>query len=69
MDKIEDEGILKKGQLLFTAYLVLVPAFVFTLSYGISFFRPMITFRYLWPISAPFFFALAAVFIYCVHSW
>ncbi|MDR0721479.1 MAG: glycosyltransferase family 39 protein, partial [Treponema sp.] len=69
MDKIEDEGILKKGQLLFTAYLVLVPAFVFALSYGISFFRPMITFRYLWPISAPFFFALAAVFIYCVHSW
>jgi hypothetical protein len=68
MDKIADTGILKKEQLLFTAYIVLVPAFIFTLSYGISFFRPMITFRYLWPISAPFFFALAAVFIYCVQS-
>jgi hypothetical protein len=68
MDKLADAGIFKKKPLLFTAYIVLVPAFVFALSYGISFFRPMIAFRYLWPINVPFFFALLAVFMYCVHS-
>ncbi|MHB9293434.1 hypothetical protein Holit_02556 [Hollandina sp. SP2] len=68
MDKIKDTGILEKGQLVFMAYILLVPAFIFTLSFGISFFRPMISFRYLWPINAPFFFTLAAVFIYCVRS-
>jgi hypothetical protein len=68
MDKTRDTGILKKEQLLFTAYILLVPAFIFTLSFVISFFRPMITFRYLWPINAPFFFALAAVFVFCIYS-
>jgi hypothetical protein len=68
IDKIKDTGIRKKEQLVFTAYILLVPAFIFTLSYGISFFRPMISFRYLWPINAPFFFTLAAMFIYYVHS-
>jgi 4-amino-4-deoxy-L-arabinose transferase-like glycosyltransferase len=68
MDKIKDTGILKHEQLLFTAYILLVPACIFTLSYGISFFRPMISFRYLWPINGPFFFTLAAVFIYGVQS-
>jgi hypothetical protein len=67
-DKIKDAGILKEKQLLFLIYIVLIPAFIFTLSYGISFFKPMIAFRYLWPVNAPFFFALAAVFIFCIHS-
>jgi hypothetical protein len=68
MDKIADTGILKKEQFLFVAYLVLVPAFIFTLAYVISFVRPMITFRYLWPINAPFFFVLSAAFIFCISS-
>jgi hypothetical protein len=68
IDKTEKTGILKKEQILFAAYIILIPAFVFTLSYVISFFRPMISFRYLWPVSAPFFFALAALCIRCVHS-
>jgi hypothetical protein len=67
-DRIKKTGILKKEQILFAAYIILIPAFIFTLSYGISFFRPMISFRYLWPVNAPFFFALAAVCVRCVHS-
>jgi hypothetical protein len=68
VDTIHKTGILKEKQCLFAAYIILIPAFIFTLSYGISFFRPMITFRYLWPVNAPFFFALAAAGIFCVHS-
>jgi hypothetical protein len=64
-------GMLKKKQrsCAFVAYSILVPAFIFTLSYGLSFFRPMISFRYLWPVNAPFFFALAAALVFCVHSF
>ena len=51
----------------FTAYLLLTPAFIFMLAYVISFVRPMITFRYLWPINAPFCFALAAVGIFFIY--
>jgi hypothetical protein len=68
MDKIRRMGLQRQEQLLFAAYNILIPAFVFTLSYGISFFRPMITFRYLWPINAPFFFALAALLVFCASS-
>jgi hypothetical protein len=68
MDRITEAGILKKEQHLFVAYIVLVPAFIFILSYVISFFRPMIAFRYLWPVNVPFFFALAAIFIFCISS-
>jgi len=52
----------------FTAYLLLTPAFIFILAYVISFVRPMIAFRYLWPISAPFCFALAAAGIFFIQS-
>jgi hypothetical protein len=63
------EGILpKQEQVLFTSYIMLVPAFIFILSYGISFFKPMISFRYLWPINVPFFFALTAMLISCISS-
>jgi hypothetical protein len=68
VDMIHKTGMLKEKQCLFTAYIILIPAFIFTLSYGISFFRPMIAFRYLWPVNAPFFFALAAAGVFCVHS-
>jgi hypothetical protein len=60
--------ILKDKQFYFVAYLVLVPSLIFTLSYLISFFKPMITFRYLWPVNAPFCFALAAVIVSCIGS-
>ncbi|MDR0663782.1 MAG: glycosyltransferase family 39 protein [Spirochaetaceae bacterium] len=69
MGRIKEAGILKKEQLLFAAYSALIPVFIFTLSYVISFVRPMISFRYLWPVNAPFFFALVAIGIFCVHSW
>jgi hypothetical protein len=61
-------GLRKPEQLVFAAYMVLIPAFIFTLSFGISFFKPMITFRYLWPINAPFFFTLAALFVCGISS-
>jgi hypothetical protein len=68
INKIREAGILKKGQFLFIGYIVFIPAFIFILAYGISFIRPMISFRYLWPINAPFFFALSAVVIFCLCS-
>jgi hypothetical protein len=68
MEKARDVGIQKQEQFLFLAYIVLVPACIFALSYVISFVRPLIAFRYLWPVNAPFFFALAAVFVSCVYS-
>jgi hypothetical protein len=64
-EKIRNAGILKQEQSVFVSYLVLVPACIFTLSYVISFVRPLIAFRYLWPVNAPFFFALAAVVVSC----
>jgi hypothetical protein len=67
-EKILDAGILKQERFLFVLYLVLVPALIFTLSFVISFVRPLIASRYLWPVNAPFFFALAAVFVSCAAS-
>jgi hypothetical protein len=67
-DKVKEAGILNQEQLLFVGYLVLVPALVFTLSFVISFVRPLIAVRYLWPVNAPFFFALAAVLVSCAAS-
>ncbi|MDR1196134.1 MAG: glycosyltransferase family 39 protein [Endomicrobium sp.] len=69
INKIKDAGTQKPEQLLFTVYCLIIPAFIFTLSYVISFFKPMITFRYLWPINAPFFFALAGILVVFVSSY
>jgi hypothetical protein len=49
--------------LYFTPYCILIPAFIFCCAFLISLVKPMITFRYLWPICAPYLFALAAVCI------
>jgi hypothetical protein len=68
-DKVKEAGIVKPEQFLFAGYLLLVPACIFTLSFAISFVRPMITLRYLWPVNAPFFFALAAVLVSCAVSY
>ena len=57
----------ENNQKSFTAYLLLTPAFIFMLAYVISFIRPMIAFRYLWPINAPFCFALAATGIFLIY--
>jgi hypothetical protein len=61
-------NILQKNQIPFAAYLLTLPAFIFMLAYLISFVKPLITFRYLWPINAPFCFALAAIGIFCIHK-
>jgi hypothetical protein len=61
-------GVVADTQRPFIAYLILIPAFMFTLAFGISFFKPMIQFRYLWPISAPFCFAFAAALVYCLGT-
>jgi hypothetical protein len=52
----------------FTAYLLLTPVFIFMLAFVISFFKPMISFRYVWPICAPFGFALAAAGIFLIQA-
>jgi hypothetical protein len=49
--------------LYFAPYCILAPTFIFCFAFLISLVKPMITFRYLLPICAPYFFALAAVFI------
>jgi len=66
-------GVLKNNQYQnnqyqFVSYLILIPVFIFTLALGISFFKPMIDFRYLWPVNAPLCFALAAALIYCIST-
>jgi 4-amino-4-deoxy-L-arabinose transferase-like glycosyltransferase len=60
--------ILRDDQIPFAAYLLILPAFIFTLAFLISFVKPLIAFRYLWPISAPFCFALASAIIFSVHK-
>jgi hypothetical protein len=60
--------IIKNEQGLFLTYLVCAPLFIFMLVYIISFYKPMLTFRYLWPICAPFCFALAAAVISCIGT-
>jgi hypothetical protein len=60
--------ILRNDQMPFAAYLLMLPAFIFILAYLISFVKPLITLRYLWPINAPFCFALAAIGIFCIHN-
>jgi hypothetical protein len=67
-DKVKEAGILNQEQFLFVGYLVLVPTLIFTLSLVISFVRPLIAVRYLWPVNAPFFFALAAALVSCAAS-
>jgi len=63
-----EEKILRDDQMPFAAYLPALPAFIFILAYLISFVKPLIAFRYLWPVSAPFCFALAAAAIFCIHN-
>jgi 4-amino-4-deoxy-L-arabinose transferase-like glycosyltransferase len=55
--------ILNRQQSLFVLYITLIPVFIFILAYGVSFFKPMISFRYLWPINTSLMFALVAVII------
>jgi hypothetical protein len=56
-------GIFTRKQALFVEYVVSIPALVFTLSFFISFVKPMISFRYLLPVSFPFFLSAGAVLI------
>jgi len=60
--------ILRYDQMPFAAYLLALPSFIFVLAYLISFIKHLITFRYLWPISAPFCFAIAAAVIFYIHK-
>jgi len=66
--KFVEKILPQNDQKSFTAYLLLTPAFIFTFAYVISFIKPMIAFRYLWPISAPFCFALAAAGIFFIQG-
>ena len=66
--KNAENSILRGDQAPFAAYLLLIPAFTFTLAYLISFVKPMIAFRYLWPINAPYCFALVAAGIFCIQA-
>jgi hypothetical protein len=59
--------ILQNNQIPFAAYLLILPAFIFILAYLISFIKPLIAFRYLWPINTPYCFAMAAAVIFCIH--
>ncbi|MDR2481570.1 MAG: glycosyltransferase family 39 protein [Spirochaetaceae bacterium] len=47
----------------FAPYCILLPAFMFCCAFLISLVKPLISIRRFWPICAPYFFALAAVFI------
>jgi hypothetical protein len=67
--KIKEAGLQKPEQFLFAVYCLIIPAFIFTMSYIISFFKPMIAFRYLWPVNVPFFFALAGILVVLVSSY
>jgi len=58
----------ERNEQLLAAYLITLPAFIFILAFVISFVRPMIAFRYLWPISAPYCLALAACVIIFFHA-
>jgi hypothetical protein len=60
--------ILQKNQIPFAAYLLTLPAFIFIFAYIISFIKPLILFRYLWPINAPYCLALVAVGVLCVQN-
>ena len=60
--------IVRRDQAPFAAYLLMIPAFTFVLAYLISFVKPMIAFRYLWPINAPYCFALVAAGIFCIQA-
>jgi hypothetical protein len=60
--------IIKNGQGAFLAYLLGIPALIFIFTYLISFFKPMIAFRYLWPINAPFCFAVIAAAVSCIGT-
>jgi uncharacterized membrane protein len=61
-------GVMDSRQILFSGYILVCPILIYCLSFGISFVKPMITFRYLWPVCAPFMFALAAVFVRSVSA-
>jgi len=63
-----EEKILRSNQIPFAAYLLTLLAFIFMLAYLISFIKPLIAFRYLWPISAPFCFALVTAGIFCINN-
>ena len=65
--KISESNIATNTQISFIAYVVLIPVFIFILAYVISLAKPMIDFRYLWPISAPFCFAIASAVVFCVR--
>jgi len=66
--KFVEKILPQNDQKSFSAYLLLIPAFIFTFAYAISFIKPMIAFRYLWPINAPFCFALAAAGIFFIQN-
>jgi uncharacterized membrane protein len=69
INKIINEHImLNENQKIFISFLIFIPVFVFLLAFLISFIRPMITFRYLWPVCAPLCFALIAVIVMFISS-
>jgi hypothetical protein len=54
---------LSSGQAAFFLYVLFIPAMIFSLSFFISFVRPIVSFRYLLPVSFPFFLAMCAILI------
>ncbi|MCL2272777.1 MAG: glycosyltransferase family 39 protein [Treponema sp.] len=67
LDKYREKTI-KNDQYIFFVYLLAVPALIFSLSFIFSFFRMMISFRYLWPVSAPFGFAVSAIIVTYINK-
>ncbi|MDR1785725.1 MAG: glycosyltransferase family 39 protein [Spirochaetaceae bacterium] len=52
--------IVRPRNALFLSYIIIAPVLVYVFAYLISFVKPMIAFRYLWPINSPFMFCLAS---------
>jgi hypothetical protein len=64
--KIKLGELVISDQKIFTLYVFLTPVMIFTLSFLISFIKPMVNFRYLMPVSFPFFLSFGAILISAV---
>jgi uncharacterized membrane protein len=67
--KFEANKTLGTCQKSFILYAVSVPVLIFVLAFVISFFKPLIDYRYLLPVSFPFFALIMAVFIYLLEKY
>ncbi|MHC6201684.1 glycosyltransferase family 39 protein [Breznakiellaceae bacterium SP9] len=61
--KIAAFSFIGEGKKTGYAYILCIPALVFMLSFLISFFKPMIGYRYLMPVNFPFLLSIAAAVI------